>query len=94
MKKAKIIEIFEEGAYNHGDVQPDKAVRIDIYTDEDDGYGFNFCTGIRKINEVGMDSFISQLRRLLENGYTVSFAYIPKSEYDTNGAKSIFPDDA
>ena len=90
MREAKIIEIFEEGNYNHGDVQPDKAKRIDIYTDEGDGYGFNFAIGIRQINECSIDRFISKLKDMIGLGYKISFAFIEESEYDKNGTKSIF----
>ena len=90
MREAKIIEIFEEGNYNHGDVQPDKAKRIDIYTDEDDGYGFNFAIGIRQINESSIDRFISKLKDIISLGYKISFAFIEESEYNKHGTKSIF----
>ena len=90
MKRAKIIEIFEEGKYNHGDCVPDKTKRIDVYTDEDDGYGFSFNIGIREITEASIDRFISHLDYFIKNGYQISFAYIEKLEYDKNGTKSIF----
>lgn len=90
MKEAKIIEIFEEGSYNHGDPLPDKAKRIDIYTNEDDGYGFGFAIGIRQINEISIDRFISRLKDFIGLGYKISFAFIEESEYEKNGTKSIF----
>lgn len=90
MRQAKIIEIFEEGKYNHGDTIPDKAKRIDIYTDENDGYGFNFAIGIREINEKSIDRFISKLKDLIGLGYKITFAFVEESEYNKNGTKSIF----
>lgn len=90
MKEAKIIEIFEEGSYNHGDSLPDKAKRIDIYTNEDDGYGFNFAIGIRQINEITIDRFISRLKDLILLGYKITFAFIEEKEYEENGTKNIF----
>lgn len=90
MKKAKIIEIFEEGTYNHGETIPDKVKRIDIYTDENDGYGYNFSIGIREINEMSIDRFISYLRTYVNLGYKISFEYLTISEYEKKGTKSIF----
>ena len=90
MKQAKIIEIFEEGSYNHGETNPDKAKRIDIYTDENDGYGFGHSASIREINERSIDSFISYLQTYVKLGYKISFAYLTVPEYEKNGTKSIF----